>query len=52
VKTSTTGIVVIVLISPAIVGARPGARKAKDRPKEISIEGTWQKPIPNQPDLN
>jgi hypothetical protein len=51
-KTSTMGIVVIVLISLAMVGAQPRARKAKDRPKEVSIEGTWQKPIPNQPNLN
>lgn len=50
-KKSTIGVVVIVLISLGVVGAQPRARKTKDRPNG-TIEGTWQKPLPDQPNLN
>jgi hypothetical protein len=52
-KKSTIGVAVIVLASLAVIGAQPQVRKAKekDRPKG-TIEGTWQKPIADQPNLN
>lgn len=54
-RKSTIIVALILLTSAAVIGAQPQARKAKekakDRPKG-TIEGTWQRPIENQPNLN